>query len=82
MKNISDEILRQIGGHREWMKRYGVLSNLVRNPRTPLAVSLGLVARLNPRDIKSVSFDRNVPEPIRKQAQRFLKGPHEPGSRR
>lgn len=73
MKNVSDEILRQIGTHREWTKRYSVVANLVRNPRTPLAVSLGMVSRLNPRDIKSISVDRNVPEVIRKQAQRFVK---------
>jgi len=79
MKNVSDEVLRAIGRHREWTKRYGVVANLVRNPRTPLAVSLGMVPRLNPKDIKSVSFDRNVPEAIRKAAQRFIKGDDRPG---
>jgi hypothetical protein len=74
MKSVSDEILRQIGSHREWTKRYGVVLNLVKNPRTPLAISLGLVSRLNPRDIKQVAVDRNVPEVIRKQAQRFSRG--------
>jgi len=77
MKNISAEILRQIGTHKEWMKRYGVISNLVRNPRTPLAVSIGMVARLNPRDLKSIAVDRNVPEVIRKSAQKFVKGPQQ-----
>jgi hypothetical protein len=75
MKNVSDAILRQIGTHRDWTKRYGVIANLVRNPRTPIAISLGMVARLNPRDIKSVAVDRNVPEAIRKHAQRFIRAP-------
>jgi hypothetical protein len=75
MKNVSDGILRQIGNHRDWTKRYGVVSNLVRNPRTPIAISLGMVSRLNPRDIKSLAVDRNVPEAIRKQAQRFVRTP-------
>jgi len=74
MKSLSDEVLRKIGNHKEWMKRYGVVSNLVKNPRTPLAISLGLVSRLNPRDIKSLTVDRNVPEVVRKQAQKFLRG--------
>jgi hypothetical protein len=73
MKNISGEILRQIGTNKDFMKRYGIISNLVKNPRTPLAVSIGMVPRLNPRDLKSISVDRNVPEVIRKQAQRFVK---------
>ena len=78
MKNISDEILRQIGAHKEWTRRYGVVSSLVRNPRTPIAISMGMVSRLNPRDIKSLAVDRNVPEAIRKQAQKFVRSA--PGS--
>jgi hypothetical protein len=74
MKSLSAEVLRKIGNHREWMKRYGVAVNLVKNPRTPLAISLGLVSRLNPRDIKSLAVDRNVPEVIRKQALKFVRG--------
>jgi hypothetical protein len=73
MKNVSDEILRQIGSHKEWTRHYGVVSSLVRNPRTPLAISLGMVSRLNPKDIKSVAVDRNVPEAIRKHAQKFVR---------
>jgi hypothetical protein len=74
MKSLSGEVLRKIGNHKDWMKRYGVVANLVKNPRTPLAISLGLVSRLNPRDIKSLAVDRNVPEVIRKQAQKYVRG--------
>ena len=81
MKNISDQILRQIGTNREWTRKYNVVANLVKNPRTPLAISLGMVSRLNPRDIKTMAVDRNVPEPIRKQAQRFVKATQGGGAR-
>jgi hypothetical protein len=74
MKGVSDEILRQIGNHREWTKRYNVINNLVRNPRTPIGIALTLVPRLNVRDVKGLAVDRNVPEPVRKQAQKFVKG--------
>jgi hypothetical protein len=75
MKNVSDDVLRKIGNHREWTKRYQVVSNLVKNPRTPIAVSMGLVSRMNPRDMKSLTVDRNVPEAVRKQAQKFARRP-------
>jgi hypothetical protein len=75
MKNVSDQILREIGNHREWTKRYTVINNLVRNPRTPVGLALNLVPRLGPRDIKAIAVDRNVPEPVRKQAQKFVKTP-------
>jgi hypothetical protein len=75
MKNVSDQVLREIGNHREWTKRYAVMNNLVRNPRTPIGLALNLVPRLSPRDVKSVAIDRNVPEPVRKMAQKFVKQP-------
>jgi hypothetical protein len=75
MKSLSEEMLRIIGGHREWTKRYQVVANLVRNPKTPIGMSLNLVPRLNPRDIKNLTVDRNVPEVVRKHAQKFIKGP-------
>ena len=59
-----------------------MISNLVRNPRTPLAISLGMVPRLTPKDLKSISVDRNVPEVIRKQAQRFVRAVSAPGGER
>jgi hypothetical protein len=77
MKNISDEILRKISRNPEWTKRYVVVNNLVRNPRTPIGVALTFVPRLNPRDIKAVAVDRNVPEPVRKMAQKFVKTPQQ-----
>ncbi|MCM2255387.1 MAG: hypothetical protein NDJ94_06910 [Vicinamibacteria bacterium] len=73
MKNVSDEVLRRIGKHREWTKKYNVVANLVKNPRTPIGISLGLVSRLNPRDIKLLAVDKNVSEAVRKAAQRFVK---------
>jgi hypothetical protein len=74
MKNVSDDVLRQVGNNREWLKKYPVLLNLVKNPRTPVGISLGMVSRLNPRDMRALTTDRNVSEVIRKQAQRFIKG--------
>jgi hypothetical protein len=73
MRNVSDEVLRIIGNHRDWTKRYNIALQLVKNPRTPLAISIGLVSRLNPRDMKSLAVDRNVPEVIRNHAQRFTR---------
>jgi hypothetical protein len=80
MKNVSDEVLRRIGTNRDWTKKYTVISALVKNPRTPLPIAMGFVARLQPRDIKALTVDRNVPEAIRKAAQRFVKATMQRGS--
>jgi len=70
MRNVSDEILRNVGINREWSKNYMVVANLVRNPRTPPSISTNFVARLNSKDLKMIGGDRNVPEIIRKMAKR------------
>jgi len=74
MKNVSDDVLRNIAKNREWTKKYTVMVNLVKNPRTPVGLSIGMVARLNPRDMRMLMTDRNVSEVIRKQAAKFVKG--------
>jgi hypothetical protein len=75
MRGVSSEILRTIAGNKDWTKRYGVIANLVKNPRSPLPIALNLIPRLNPRDLKTISVDRNVPEAIRKHALKFVRGP-------
>jgi hypothetical protein len=72
MANVSDEVLRIIGTNRSWLKRYAVMAALVKNPKTPPAISMQLLARLSERDIKMVAVDRNVPEAVRLGARRFL----------
>jgi hypothetical protein len=79
MRGVSSEILRSIAGNKDWTKRYGVVANLVKNPRSPLPIALNLVPRLNPRDLKTLSVDRNVPEVIRKHAAKFIRGAGGPG---
>lgn len=71
MTNVSDEVLRTVGTTRTWLKNYNVVSALTRNAKTPIAVSLGLLNRLNERDVKMLSADRNVPEPIRMAARKM-----------
>jgi hypothetical protein len=45
---------------------------LTRNPKTPVAMSMNFLARLNDRDLNVVSIDRNVPEPLRIAARKKL----------
>jgi len=72
MANVSDEVLRIIGNTRAWVKNYGVTSALARNPKTPVAVALNLVKRLNERDLKMISLDRNAQVPLKLAARKRL----------
>jgi len=72
MTNVSDEVLRLISRNRTWTRNYSVTACLVRNPKTPPPVSLSLLPRLNQHDIKRLSTDRSVPEPVRLAARKLV----------
>jgi len=72
MTSVSEDVLRIIGTNRAWLKNYGVVVALARNSKTPVAVSLNLLSRLNDRDVSQLSVDRNIPEPLRVAARRKL----------
>lgn len=72
MGNVSEDILRTIAMTRAWTKNYGVVLGLVKNSKTPLAMSLTLLQRVNERDVRVLSTDRNIPEPLRLAARKKL----------
>jgi hypothetical protein len=72
MKSVSEEVLRAVAQRREWMKKYSLMSAIVRNPRSPIDVTLALVPRLSQRDQTTLSVDRNVPEAVRVTAKRAV----------
>ena len=65
MQNVSEDVLRIIGHNRAWLKSYGVVLALTKNPKTPLALSMQLMSRLTNKDLAKLSVDRNVPEALR-----------------
>jgi hypothetical protein len=72
MGNVSEEVLRTIGTNRNWLKNYGVMLGLVRNPKTPLGISMQLIHRISERDLKMLAVDRNVPEALRLAVRKII----------
>jgi hypothetical protein len=73
MRNVAPDVLREIGKKREFTKRYKVAFELVKNPKTPPEISSQLLPRMANRDLKALVKDRNVPEVIRRQAQKMTR---------
>jgi hypothetical protein len=71
LKSIPEEVLRQIGQNRAWVRSYTVIHNLVRNPRCPIATGLGFLNRIQNRDLRALSLNKNIPDVIRSTAQRM-----------
>ena len=72
MATVSEDVLRTIGMNRGWLKNYGIVVALTKNPKCPVGLSLNLLNRLNERDLSGVSTDRNVPDPLRTAARRRM----------
>ncbi len=72
MTSVQEEVLRIIGTSRHWTKNYPIVAAIVSNPKTPIAISMGLVTRLNLRDLNLVARDRNVSDGVRSAARRFV----------
>ncbi len=75
MANVSEEVLRIIGMNRAWVKNYGVIHALTKNPKTPLAISMHFVQRLNDKDLKMIALDRNLQEPLKLAVRKRLTSP-------
>lgn len=70
MANVSEEILRLVASSRAWTKSYAIVHALVRNPKTPVAISMNLMVRLTDKDLRMLSTNRNVPEILRVTARK------------
>ena len=72
MGNVSEDVLRVIGQNRAWTKNYGVILGLCRHPKTPPAIAMSFVQRLNERDLKAITTDRNAKDGLRLLAKKML----------
>ncbi|HEY6304999.1 MAG TPA: hypothetical protein VI488_00910 [Candidatus Angelobacter sp.] len=72
-KNVSENVLREIARNRRFMKNYNVGRNLVNNAKCPLDLALTLVKNLMVYDLKSLRFNKAVPETIRQVAGKLYR---------
>ncbi|MFY9606997.1 MAG: HEAT repeat domain-containing protein [Blastocatellia bacterium] len=72
MKCVPEDVLRQIGQNRAWTRAYPVIHNLIRNSRTPIATSLSFINRIQSRDMRALSLNKNIPDVIRSTAYRLF----------
>lgn len=71
MRTVAEEVLRLIGMNRAWARKYPIIHNLARNPRTPMATAVHILSRIRTKDLKSITMNRNVSEAVRRQAYRL-----------
>lgn len=67
----NEDLLREIGLHREWISNPQFLKAIVSNPRTPVPVAMRHLPRLSISDLNLLSKNRNVHALIRREAKRL-----------
>jgi hypothetical protein len=73
MRGVSEDVLREIGASREWLKNTMVVNNLVKNPKTPPMIAQRLMPRLRTQELTRMARDRSIPDATRNNAQRLVK---------
>lgn len=72
-RSVPEEVLEAISRKREWISRYNVAKLLLKNPRTPLPISLRLINRMSVRDLRDLGRDKNVADAVRSTALRLYR---------
>jgi hypothetical protein len=72
LRSVHEDVLRIIGQNRAWSRSYTVIHNLVRNPKTPVFISVTFLNRLLNRDLRLLVNNKNVQELVRTMAGRIL----------
>ncbi|MBZ5704084.1 MAG: hypothetical protein LAN63_01915 [Acidobacteriia bacterium] len=80
-RNVLEAVLRGIPLKRRFAKHYGIVRNLVFNPRTPLDVSLGLMKNILVHDLKNLVGNKEVSDTVRKLAMRMFRQKTEVGKK-
>ena len=70
-RHVCDEVLTEVSKRREWITKYNIVHNLVKNPRTPVGIAVRFISRLSVRDLGHLKRDRNVPDAVRQHANRL-----------
>lgn len=71
-RSISDDILRQVAGNKEWLKKYPIKLGMVNNPKTPLAVAMRLLNQLNEKDVQHIAKSKNISSALAAAARKAV----------
>jgi hypothetical protein len=71
-RQVDSDVLQGIANNKKWIKDYSIILNLVKNPKTPQGTALHLLNRVTITDMKILKANKNVPEIVRRTAQRLI----------
>ena len=72
MRNVCEEVLREIASKREWTRHYMVKYNLVANPRTPFGQASKFIAHMREGELKNLAKSKEVAGAVQTAARQAL----------
>lgn len=72
LRNVAEDVLREIAFNKDWTRHYMVKYNLVANPRTPFGQASKFVLHLRESDIKNLAKSKEVSGAIQAAAKQQL----------
>jgi len=72
MRNVAEDVLREIAFNKDWTRHYMVKFNLVANPRTPFGQASKFVLHLRENDIKTLAKSKEVSGAIQAAAKQQM----------
>ncbi len=72
------EILEAIGRHPRWSTRRDIRVALLRNPRTPVSVSMAFLSAMRPEDLRGIADLPETPRLVKLACRRLLLGRGQP----
>lgn len=69
---VMDDVLRIVYNNREWTKQYVIKMALVKNPKTPLSITMRFLNTLRESDVKGLSRDKNVSSTVQGAAKKMM----------
>lgn len=72
LRNVAEDVLREIATSKEWTRHYMVKFNLVANPRTPFGQAAKWIMHLRENDLKTLAKSKEVPGAVQTAAKQQL----------
>ncbi len=72
MRNVCEEVLREIATNREWTRHYMIKYNLVANPRTPFGQASKFIVHLRETELKNLAKSKEVAGSVQTAAKQQL----------
>ena len=67
-KTISKEVAEKICSNKIWMCNYSIMFAMLKNPKVPMKKVPDFLRKLNRRELKELSIDKNINPEVRKLA--------------